>query len=72
MIALQLDTGSESLLALWSRGGAAQVALAGLRGRVLKQVYPVALPEWTIRTDGETPIVEVPAGPDARIFTVQR
>ncbi len=72
VIALQLDTGSESLLALWSRGEAAEVALPGLRGRDLKQVYPVALPEWTIRTDGETPVVELPAGPAARIFTVQR
>jgi alpha-galactosidase len=72
VIALQLDTGSESLLALWSRGEAAEVALPGLRGRDLKQAYPVALPEWTIRTDGETPVVEVPSGPAARIFTVQR
>jgi alpha-galactosidase len=72
VIALQLDTGSESLLALWSRGEAAEVALPGLRGQGLKQAYPVALPEWTIRTDGDTPVVELPAGPAARIFTVQR
>ena len=72
VVALQLDAGSESLLALWSRGAAAEVVLPGLRGRDLKQVYPVALPEWTIRTDGETPVIELPAGPAARIFTVQR
>jgi alpha-galactosidase len=72
VIALQLDIGADSLLALWSRGAAAEVALPGLHGRTLEQVYPVAMPKWTIRTDGETPVVEVPAGPAARIFTVQR
>jgi alpha-galactosidase len=72
VIALQLDTGSESLLALWSRGESAEVALPGLRGRDLKQAYPAALPEWTIRTDGDTRVVELPKGPAARIFTVQR
>ncbi|MEU5154631.1 glycoside hydrolase family 36 protein [Glycomyces sp. NPDC021274] len=72
VIALQLEAGSESLLALWSRGEAAEVALPSLRGQDLKQVYPVALPEWTIRTDGETPVIELPTGPAARIFTTQR
>jgi alpha-galactosidase len=71
VIALQLEAGSESLLALWSRGEAAEIALPGLRGRNVEQVYPVALPEWTIRTDGAAPVVEVPAGPAARIFTVR-
>ncbi|SDE11136.1 glycoside hydrolase family 36 protein [Glycomyces harbinensis] len=70
VIALQLDAGSESLLALWSRGGAAAIALPGLRGRTLEQVYPAALPPWAIRTDGDAPVVEVPAGPAARIFAV--
>jgi alpha-galactosidase len=34
-------------------------------------VYPVELPEWKIRMDGAAPVVEVPAGPAARIFTVR-
>ncbi|MCF4121326.1 alpha-galactosidase [Antribacter sp. KLBMP9083] len=71
VIALQLDAGSESLLALWSRGAAAEITLPGLRGRAVKQVYPVALPEWTIRTAEGLPVVEVPAGPAARIFEVE-
>lgn len=71
VIALQLDAGPESLLALWSRGAATEITLPGLRGRAVKQVYPVALPEWTIRTDGGVPVVEVPAGPAARVFEVE-
>jgi alpha-galactosidase len=71
VIALQLDTGSESLLALWSRGSGTEITLPGLRGRAVKQVYPITLPEWTIRTAGGVPVVEVPAGPAARIFAVQ-
>ncbi|MDA1361009.1 alpha-galactosidase [Glycomyces luteolus] len=71
VIALQLDTGDESLLALWGRGEAAEIALPGLRGRTFEQVYPVALPQWTIREDGGVPIVEVPTGNAARIFAVR-
>ncbi|THV42087.1 alpha-galactosidase [Glycomyces buryatensis] len=71
VIALQLDAGSESLLALWSRGEAAEITLPGLRGRTWEQVYPVALPEWKIRTAEGAPVVEVPAGPVARIFAVR-
>jgi alpha-galactosidase len=71
VIALQLDAGPESLLALWSRGAATEITLPGLRGRAVKQVYPVALPQWTLRTVGDVPVVEVPAGPAARIFEVE-
>ncbi|MGX9900841.1 hypothetical protein ACW0JT_15005 [Arthrobacter sp. SA17] len=71
VIALQLDAGSESLLALWSRGGEAEVMLPSLRGRTVEQVYPVALPQWKIRTDEDLPVIEVPAGPAARIFAVR-
>lgn len=71
VIALQLDAGSESLLALWSRGAAAETTLPGLRGRTVEQVYPAALPEWNIGTDGGAPVVEVQAGPAARIFAVR-
>jgi alpha-galactosidase len=71
VIALQLDTGGESLLALWSRGEAAEIALPGLRGRSFEQVYPAALPEWSIRQEGEVPVIEVPAGTAARIFAVR-
>jgi alpha-galactosidase len=71
VIALQLDAGPESLLALWSRGAATEITLPGLRGRAVKQVYPVALPEWPVRTAGGVPVVEVPAGPAARIFEVE-
>ena len=71
VIALQLDTGSESLLALWSRGEAAEIALPGLHGRTVEQLYPVALPEWTIRTAAGAPVIEVPSGPAARIFVVR-
>ena len=68
---LQLDAGPESLLALWSRGTATEIALPGLRGRAVKQLYPVVLPEWPGRTAGDVPVVEVPAGPGARIFGVE-
>ncbi|MDA1361408.1 alpha-galactosidase [Glycomyces luteolus] len=71
VVALQFDTGEESLLALWSRGGAAEIALPELNGRTVEQVYPVALPEWTVRVDGGSPAVEVPAGPAARVFEVR-
>ena len=71
VIALQLDAGSESLLALWSRGEAAEITLPGLRGRTVEQLYPVALPEWKIRPEEGLPVVEVPAGPAARIFLVR-
>jgi alpha-galactosidase len=71
VIALQLDAGSESLLALWSRGAATEITLPGLRGRTVEQLYPVALPEWTIRTADGVPLVEVPAGAAARIFAVR-
>ncbi|WP_129788206.1 glycoside hydrolase family 36 protein [Promicromonospora panici] len=71
VIVLQLDSGPESLLALWSRGAATEITLPGLRGRAIKQVYPVALPEWTIRTAEGVPVVEVPTGPAARIFEVE-
>ncbi|MFC3493875.1 glycoside hydrolase family 36 protein [Glycomyces rhizosphaerae] len=70
VIALQLDAGNESLLAIWSRGEAAEIALPGLRGRTIEQAYPVALPEWKIRMTEGAPVVEVPAGPAARVFTV--
>ena len=71
VIALQLDAGSESLLALWSRGATTEITLPGLRGRTLEQAYPVALPEWTVRTADGVPVVEVPAGHAARIFEVE-
>ncbi|WP_457967963.1 alpha-galactosidase [Arthrobacter sp. D1-29] len=71
VIALQLNTGSESLLALWSRGEAREITLPGLRGRTMEQVYPVALPEWTLRAAEGLPVIEVPAGPAARIFAVR-
>jgi alpha-galactosidase len=72
VIALQLDAGGESLLAVWSRGGAAEVALPGLRGGTIEQVYPVALPEWKVRTAEGVPVIEAPAGPAARIYAVRR
>jgi alpha-galactosidase len=71
VIALQLDAGPGSLLALWSRGTETEITLPGLRGRTIEQVYPVALPEWKIRTDEGLPVLEVPAGPAARIFAVR-
>ncbi|MBO3731800.1 glycoside hydrolase family 36 protein [Glycomyces niveus] len=71
VVALQLDAGSRSLLAVWSRGAAAEVALPGLRGRTVEQAYPIALPQWAIRGGGGVPVLEVPAGPAARIFTVR-
>jgi alpha-galactosidase len=71
VIALQLDADTESLLAVWSRGAAAEVALPGLRGRHVRQAYPVDLPVWAIRADGDVPVLRVPEGPAARIFTVQ-
>lgn len=71
VIALQLDAGSESLLALWSRGVEAEITLAGVRGRTVEQVYPVALPQWKIRMDEDLPVIEDPAGPAARIFAVR-
>ncbi|GAA2136058.1 glycoside hydrolase family 36 protein [Glycomyces algeriensis] len=71
VLALQLDAGAESLLAVWSRGGAAEVALPTLRGRTLQQVYPVALPEWKIRTVEGATRIEVQAGPAARIYTIR-
>ena len=71
VIALQLNSGSESLLALWSRGAATDVTLPGMRDKTIEQVYPVALPEWKIRTDKDQPVVEVPAGSAARIFMVR-
>ena len=71
VIALQLDAGSESLLALWSRGEAAEITLPGLRGRIVEQVYPAALPEWKIRPEEAVPVFDVPAGPAARIFAVR-
>jgi alpha-galactosidase len=71
VIALQLDAGSESLLAVWSRGEAAEVPLAGLRGRTFEQVYPIALPEWKIRVVSGAPVIDVQAGPAARIYAVR-
>jgi alpha-galactosidase len=71
VIALQLDTGAESLLAVWSRGEAAEIALPRLRGRTFEQVYPVALPEWKVRTTEGAPVIEVPAGTAARIYAVR-
>jgi alpha-galactosidase len=71
VIALQLDAGAESLLAVWSRGEAAEITLPGLRGRILEQIYPVALPEWKIRTAEGAPIIEVQTGPAARIYAVR-
>lgn len=69
VIALQLDAGEESLLAVWPRGAAAEIALPGLRGRTFAQVYPVALPQWKIRAaEG---VLEVQAGPAARIYAVR-
>ncbi|KPC75386.1 hypothetical protein ADL26_07775, partial [Thermoactinomyces vulgaris] len=71
VMALQLDAGSRSLLAVWSRGAAAEVALPGLRDRTVEQAYPIALPQWAIRGGGGVPVLEVQAGPAARIFTVR-
>ncbi|MDN3241561.1 glycoside hydrolase family 36 protein [Glycomyces tritici] len=71
VVALQLDAGPQSLLAVWSRGGAAEIALPELEGRTVAQVYPAALPQWTIRTGDGAPVLEVPAGPAARIFAIQ-
>ncbi|WP_084546745.1 glycoside hydrolase family 36 protein [Glycomyces arizonensis] len=71
LIALQLDAGTESLLALWSRGAATTATLPGLRDRTFEQIYPSALPAWTIRTTDGVPAIEVPAGPAARIFAAR-
>ncbi|GAA2274260.1 hypothetical protein GCM10009853_030240 [Glycomyces scopariae] len=70
VLALMLDAGPRSLLAVWSRGEAAEVALPGLEGRRLEQVYPAALPEWKVRGGSGAPVVDVPAGLSARIFAV--
>ncbi|MFC3495870.1 alpha-galactosidase [Glycomyces rhizosphaerae] len=70
VIALLLDSGSESLLAVWSRGGAAEVALPGLENRRLTQVYPASLPGWKVREVDGVPVLAVPSGPSARIFAV--
>jgi alpha-galactosidase len=71
VIALQLDAGAESLLALWSRGEPTAIALPGLHGRALAQVYPAALPQWQVHTDRGAPVVQVDAGPAARVFVVR-
>lgn len=71
VIALQLEIGSESLLALWSRGAATEISLRGLHGRSVAQVYPATLPEWTTRDLDGAVAIEIPAGPAARIFAVR-
>ncbi|MFG3340716.1 alpha-galactosidase [Glycomyces sp. NPDC048151] len=71
VLALQLDAGDESLLAVWSRGEAAEVALPGLRGRAFEQVYPTALPEWKVRAVDGVPVLDVQAGPAARIYAAR-
>ncbi|GAA2154383.1 MULTISPECIES: alpha-galactosidase [Glycomyces] len=70
VIALVLDAGDRSLLAVWSRGEAAEVALPQLRGSALDQVYPARLAAWKVRTDDGVPVIEAPAGPAARVFEV--
>ncbi|MFG3340931.1 glycoside hydrolase family 36 protein [Glycomyces sp. NPDC048151] len=69
VVALRLDVDARSLLAVWSRGEAAEVELPALRGREVRQAYPVAMPEWKVRADAA--VVEVPAGPAARIFEIR-
>jgi alpha-galactosidase len=70
IVALVLDAGDKALLAVWSRGEAAEVALPDLRGRVLNQVYPVQLSRWTVATDDGVPVIKVPEGHVARVFEV--
>ena len=71
VIALVLDAGDRSLLAVWSRGEAAEVALPALRGSALNQTYPVQLPHWTVAPDADgVPVIAVPKGPVARVFEV--
>ncbi|GAA2148391.1 alpha-galactosidase [Glycomyces algeriensis] len=71
VLALRLDAGAQSLLAVWSRGEAAEIGLPELEGRTVEQVYPAALPQWAVRTGGGAPVLEVPAGPAARLFEIR-
>jgi alpha-galactosidase len=70
VIALMLEAGSESLLAVWSRGEEAEVALPGLGDRRLTQVYPASMAGWKVRHEDGTPVLAALAGPSARIFTI--
>jgi hypothetical protein len=70
VIAVLLESGAGSLLAVWSRGDAAELTLPDLRGRSVTQVYPAALPKWTVRDRDGVPVVDVPPGLAARIFEV--
>jgi alpha-galactosidase len=70
VVALLLEADAGSLLAVWSRGAAAEIALPELRGRAVRQVYPASLPEWEWTVRDGVPVLDVPPGPSARIFEV--
>ncbi|RRR98082.1 alpha-galactosidase [Glycomyces terrestris] len=70
VIALLLEADGGSLLAVWSRGDAAELALPDLRGRAVRQVYPASLPKWTVRERDGVPVLDVPPGTCARVFDV--
>ncbi|THV29559.1 glycoside hydrolase family 36 protein [Glycomyces paridis] len=72
VVALLLDAGPGGLLAVWSRGDAAELALPGLAGREVRQVYPAGLPTWTVRDRDGVPVIDVPPGLRARIFQIGR
>lgn len=70
VVALLLEADAGSLLVVWSRGAAAEIALPELRGRAVRQVYPASLPEWEWTDRDGVPVLDVPPGPSARIFEV--
>ncbi|REJ08721.1 alpha-galactosidase [Microbacterium bovistercoris] len=69
VIALALRSGGETFLCVWSRGAAGQVVLPGLGGAV-RTTFPAAGTEWPVAVRGGDLVIEVPAGPDARVLVL--
>jgi len=72
-VALALDCGDEYLLAVWSRGQAADVTMS-FPGPVAPpcQVFPQNLGHWHAASEGGHVTIAVPAGPAARLMRVAK
>lgn len=70
VIALGLRAGEETLLAVWSRGAARSVVIPGLAPASASTAFPAGAADWPLAIEGDSLVLEVPAGPAARVFAV--
>lgn len=62
--------GAETLLIVWSRGQARRIALPGLASASVTCAFPAASDAWSVTSDGDDLVIDVPAGCTGRAFAL--